>query len=442
MIRTINTENLLSVKYPKVAALYDKEKNDKPLSEITIGMRYKAWFTCPKCGCSFYCKIQSMFSDAEHCPTCRKNKLIPVREGRSLFDHKDWLQNWDYEKNKYNPKQLSDQSNRKCYWKCRVCGNEYQKAPNAIYRSYIKYHTNGCPKCGNKQIGETKRKQSAVLNGSLAQKRPDILLEWDYSKNVITPEEVAEKSNRKAWWVCFKGHSFCTQISNRTDKNEGCPYCAGQKLLKGFNDLETRYPEIAKEWDYERNKPVMPSDTMPNSKNKYYFICNKGHSYLCSVANRTQNTGGCPYCAHQKTLPEYIVLYYLEKYKLKFIYPYSPEWLNRGSFDIYLPEYKTIIEYDGERYHKNKISVDQYKDKICQEHGLNIIRFREYGLPLLNTSCCIKIPKKRNHDYKYFNMAQPIREMFLLLGFSLVDINIDIERDLSTILSEYNVGKY
>ena len=432
----------MSVKYPKVAELYDQNKNDKALDEVTIGMRYKAWFTCPKCGCSFYCKIQAMFSSAEHCPSCRKERPIPVREGHSLSDHKDWLKDWDYEKNKYLPIQLSEQSNRKCYWKCHICGSDYQKAPNAIYRSYTKHNTNGCPCCGHKQIGETKRKQSAIINGSLAEKRPDILSEWDYDKNTLNPEEVAEKSNKKAWWICSKGHSYYAYICNRTNLNRGCPICAGQKLLKEFNDLETRYPEIAKEWDYERNSPVVPSDIMPGSKNKFYFKCIKGHSYLCSVANRTSGVGGCPYCAHQRTLPEYIVLHYLEKHDVKFFYPYSPDWLKRGSFDIFLPDFKTIIEYDGEYYHKNKAEYDQNKDKSCKEHGLNIIRLREFGLPLLNTSFCIEIPKKRNHDSKYYNLNQPIKTMLLTLGFSLDNIDVDVERDLQTIQSELNMGKY
>lgn len=48
-------------------------------------------------------------------------------------------------------------------------------------------------------------------------------------------------------------------------KGAGCPICAGQRLLSGYNDLQTRYPEIAKEWDEEKNGGLQPSQVMPGT---------------------------------------------------------------------------------------------------------------------------------------------------------------------------------
>ena len=33
----------------------------------------------------------------------------------------------------------------------------------------------------------------------------------------------------------------------------GCPICAGRQLLAGENDLATRFPELAQEWDRQKN---------------------------------------------------------------------------------------------------------------------------------------------------------------------------------------------
>ena len=38
-----------------------------------------------------------------------------------------------------------------------------------------------------------------------------------------------------------------------------CPFCSHKKLLSGYNDLATTYPQIAAEWDYEKNKDNIAS---------------------------------------------------------------------------------------------------------------------------------------------------------------------------------------
>lgn len=42
---------------------------------------------------------------------------------------------------------------------------------------------------------------------------------------------------------------FKLKISDRTSKrNRNCPYCANRRVLKGFNDLSSVCPAVAKEW--------------------------------------------------------------------------------------------------------------------------------------------------------------------------------------------------
>ena len=39
------------------------------------------------------------------------------------------------------------------------------------------------------------------------------------------------------------------ESNKKLRKKTGCPYCAGQKVLGGFNNLLTLFPELAKEAD-------------------------------------------------------------------------------------------------------------------------------------------------------------------------------------------------
>lgn len=148
----------------------------------------------------------------------------------------------------------------------------------------------------------------AQKENSLEKKFPKLVKEWNYQKNLkIKPSMVIPESTRKVWWKCDKGHSWMASINSRTRENgNNCPICANQVILKGYNDLETRYPQIAKEWDYNKNS-LLPSDVFPGSNKKYWWICSKGHSYQATPDGRVYSGKhtGCPVCNNKIVLEGY-----------------------------------------------------------------------------------------------------------------------------------------
>jgi len=86
---------------------------------------------------------------------------------------------------------------------------------------------------------------------NLETKFPHIASQWDETKNLVYPKDVKPYSNKKAWFLCEKNHSYETVISRRTTRNTGCPYCSSRKVGYG-NDLETNFPLIADERDILR----------------------------------------------------------------------------------------------------------------------------------------------------------------------------------------------
>lgn len=145
---------------------------------------------------------------------------------------------------------------------------------------------------------------------SLYIKYPNIANEWDFEKNGnLTPENVTYGSHLDVYWICPICHqSYKKKICNRTAPskqqtiNNKCPVCLGRVIIPGFNSLKAKFPEIvSREWDFEKNK--VDPDTIPPHQNKpkYWWKCDKGHSYEASINNKTsQNGGNCPYCSHQK----------------------------------------------------------------------------------------------------------------------------------------------
>ena len=124
---------------------------------------------------------------------------------------------------------------------------------------------------------------------------PDMAKEWDYEKNApLKPDMVALGSSKKVWWKCKLGHSW--QNSPNSRKRDGCPYCSGAKVWKGFNDLATKAPELAKQWDYEKNGSLRPEDVHAKSCRKVWWKCINGHSWKANPYDRYIMRNGCPIC--------------------------------------------------------------------------------------------------------------------------------------------------
>ena len=72
-------------------------------------------------------------------------------------------------------------------------------------------------------------------------------------------------------------------------------------LKRGINDLQTKNPELALEWDYEKNVPLTPSDIAAGSDKKVWWICSDcGNSWSAQVYARNKGNG-CPACRYIKS---------------------------------------------------------------------------------------------------------------------------------------------
>ncbi len=206
-----------------------------------------------------------------------------------LTDCPDLLKQWDYNRNQgVNPVSLSAGSGYNAWWICEK-GHSWQATVNH------RHHGTGCPVCANR----------VVLKGfnDLKTVNPALAAQWNYERNgTLTPEDVPEGSHLKVWWRCLKGHEWQAVIVSRRD-GYGCPYCAGQKPIRGETDFASVYPRLALEWDYEKNRGLTPYDICYGSNKKYWWKCKKGHSWQAIAGSRKR--AGCPVCAGKKVLAGY-----------------------------------------------------------------------------------------------------------------------------------------
>ena len=105
-----------------------------------------------------------------------------------------------------------------------------------------------------------------------------LLDQWDAPRNLpLTPSQVSHGSKRKTWWKCEKGHDYLAAVAARTIHGSGCPYCAGRRVLSGFNDLEHLRPEVARQWHPTLNGLLLPNMVTVGSHRKVWWQCDQGH---------------------------------------------------------------------------------------------------------------------------------------------------------------------
>ena len=140
--------------------------------------------------------------------------------------------------------------------------------------------------------------QNYTKEQSLGALNQEISKEWNYEKNKnLTPFDFSSNSHTKVWWKCNKGHEWKAEIASR-NSGRSCPYCAGQSLICGVNDLETwcrdNNSDLLSEWDFGKNV-IKPNEVFKTSNIDIWWKCDKGHSWKAFLPNRLHGTK-CPYC--------------------------------------------------------------------------------------------------------------------------------------------------
>ncbi|MAH39721.1 MAG: hypothetical protein CL873_04255 [Dehalococcoidales bacterium] len=68
-----------------------------------------------------------------------------------------------------------------------------------------------------------------------------------------------------------------------------------QRALSKDYNLRTENPEVAKQWNFDKNDPLKPEDFTPGSQEKVWWKCERGHEWEARIGSRTRGSG-CPGC--------------------------------------------------------------------------------------------------------------------------------------------------
>ena len=331
------------------------DKNAIPMDNYTYGSGKYAWWKCSKCGYEWESKIGNRTILERGCPKCgRKSAGNNIRKTKAeknclLTQHPDIASDWDY-KNNYplTPDEISSGSDRKVFWVCSWCGNNYKMAINKRTRRHY-----GCPRCGKqstsfpeqaifyylkKVFTNTKNRDTSLgFEVDIFVPELGVAIEYDGVRWHNT-EDAFEKDNNKDQKCNEKGITlfrFRDPKLNNTDYAT-CITCIdgdGRSLEEGIKELlvilniknvgvniarDTQnilshysnhkknssiaimFPELAAEWDWDKNESLTPEKVSYGFGKKVWWKCSKcGNSFLATPNARTQSKSGCPECARK-----------------------------------------------------------------------------------------------------------------------------------------------
>ncbi len=215
----VQTHGSLADKIPELAAEWHPRKNIPLMpTDVSVKSGKEVWWLCHSCNNEWKTRVADRVSHPA-CPYCighRVNAGINDLATVNPLAAAEWL----YEKNEgLTPQNVNAYSGKKVWWKCSECGNEWQT------KIYLRSRGSGCRRCYEKTIGKRSHEISLSKAGSLSDNCPEILKEWDYDKNDISPSDVTIGADTLVWWICVRGHSWKASVRSRTTIKTSCPYC-------------------------------------------------------------------------------------------------------------------------------------------------------------------------------------------------------------------------
>jgi hypothetical protein len=288
----VKGENDFFSQFLKLKELWDFESNAQDPQTIHSGSRESFHWRCEN-GHKWKARAYTM-ARRQNCKSCANNgeritaKLVGL-------DYPFLQREWNISKNSDLSLSLLKLSDPTRYW--WTCERNHEWQASISNRTRGKNGGTGCPVCANRVI--------VIGYNDLATTHPQLAHEWDFEKNQPkSPQTIVAGSPKPYWWICDKGHSWEVAPRFRVRKNSinGCPYCGNQKVLKGFNDFETLWPDLIAEWDELLNLPTRSDEVMPGSKDSFWWNCPEGHSYPMRLSGRVAGNS-CTVCHNSRIIP-------------------------------------------------------------------------------------------------------------------------------------------
>ena len=254
---------------------------------------------------------------------------------------------------------------------CTICEYEWNAEPAVLIRGH------GCPRCARKQIS---------VNKTLTHE--DFLKQMEKVNSDIEFLSVYTGARNPIKCKCKKCGCEWETKAGSLQHGHGCRVCGYEKVSQLLTKTNEEFLSQLK----KKNPYIYPLEEYKHGRQVMKFKCLQCSYIFTSSPHEVLAGHGCPSCKCSQG--EKLIKQFLDDYNIEYIYQYKTQDcknINTLSFDFYLPEIKTVIEYDGQQHFKpvsfgskNEEKVlknfkegqkrDKIKNKYCEDNGIKMIR--------------------------------------------------------------------
>jgi hypothetical protein len=338
---------------------WSSEKNSTVPRMVSKGSGKKFWFDCNDCKHSFCSNLSNITCDSTQrwCSFCSNKQLcddltcLQCHE-KSFNSHPNSKLWHPIKNNPITPRQIFRASHAKYWFACKTCNHDYFSSVSGISKFP---NMSKCPYCSNTELCNNLDCQECN-NKSFASNPKSKF--WSTS-NELHPRYVFLHSNNKFWFDCGDcRHVFCISLNVVSNAKcpSWCPYCSQPpKLLCDSKDCTFCEDKSfashsqAKLWHKTKNGHIQPRSIFKHTATNYWFSCDKClRDFEGSPNNLTRSEiSSCPFC-YKKT--ESLIYDFLTNEFPEVIREAKFDWAENKRFDFYLPDYRLLIELDGEAH--------------------------------------------------------------------------------------------
>lgn len=364
--KAVEKEGSFFENYPELMEEWDYKKNKEfNPKELTSFSKTKVWWKCKKCVNEWKTSIANRASQNTKCPKCANinrgqsnidNKL--ANKGSLLDNYPDLIEEWNIKKNLILPSSVLAGTHKKYWWKCSICGNEWQASVHHRVRG------SGCPKCYRRNQTSfpeqvlyyyIKKKYRKAINKytdifdngmELDIFIPERNIGIEYDGYIWHRNKKSNERERIKYDYCKNNNILLIRIKEKRNEehkinNKNCDYMIitdynnknnyeslntmlqnvfeilkidlitnvekdSKKIKTSYytiikdDNLYSSNPTICEEWNYDKNNGLTPDMFKSNSNEKVWWKCKKcGYEWEANIANRNKGTI-CPVCAKEK----------------------------------------------------------------------------------------------------------------------------------------------
>lgn len=341
---------------PDLAEIWHPTLNSVDPNTLGVGSRVSAVWMCSRNDHNWTAQINNVTS-GQGCAVCAGQQVWPgFNDFKSNFPEE--AGNWSA-KNTVNPENIAKKSSKKYWFTCDL-GHDFEASPTKIADG------RWCKYCSGKSV--------LVGFNDLFTTDPELQDIWS-PRNTIDPRTISRGSYVHTEWLCESGHySVATPYDRAAGK--GCPSCSGRVPIPGESDILTTDPKVATLWSDDNVVDIRHVSRGSGIIAKW--TCEMGHTWEGSVSSVVSRGSRCKYCYINGSIGQTELTEFIQNILPGHRIETNYRGLCTGLYqvDIYIPEKKIALEYNGLYWHSDAPGLNPYpvanKMKECSERDVDL----------------------------------------------------------------------